>query len=696
MKKTFSIYIFLAFLILGLFSCTEELVYNPVSNDDKSSTVVDGDSKTASITITNAGTLKQSLSSADAMELTSLTIVGPVNGTDLKYIRELAGSDNVGKETLGKLTKLDLSAAQLVKGGEAPFIYEGTPCEMTSDNAVPSYGFGYCKLKEILLPDNITSFGSQAFYSCANLETINIPSALQEVSISVFCNCTALSSPITIPEKITAISDYMFYNCGALTQVTLPKTIRSIGYASFYKCGKLTDLGNDLENLETIDKFSFAECKNLQKIYLAKNMTFIPEAAYANCSQAKGTVDLSAIKEVRESAFKNCSMLTSVIMGEVLETIGKSAFRQAGGFAGRLVLPRSLKFIGNGAFYSTGITDLEIHSDITTDAEVSIESHFGRCRSLKSLIVTEGCTMLDLSFSGCTALNSVSLPQSLTLLGYKDELSFGGYVFSNCSSLTSINLPSQLIIIGSGTFKGTGLSEIVIPESVEKIGAYALATCANLTNVKLPSNLKIVSQGLFENCTSLTTLQLPATITEIEYEAFSGSAIASLTLPDGVTTIGKQAFNKCANLSAIHVPASLKTIGDDAFFGCTSLSQLTFDPASQLGKIGNSSFYQCSSLKEVILPSGLSSIGQFAFSMSGLITLSIPASVTDYGDECFARCMRLSVVNNYSQTPQPISTNVFFNVQLGNAKLFVPASSINLYKSSAIWNQFGTITSLEN
>ena len=135
-------------------ACTKELVYE--SPIEYHNSFIDGK---AEVTLEEAGTLRQKLSIVDdLMSLTSLTIKGPINGSDLKLIREMAGADVEGNRTAGSLLSLDLSQARFVSGGDIPFLYNGKePCPIEEDNVVPRYGFGYCKLKIILLPDSIVS-----------------------------------------------------------------------------------------------------------------------------------------------------------------------------------------------------------------------------------------------------------------------------------------------------------------------------------------------------------------------------------------------------------------------------------------------------------------------------------------------------------------------------------------------------------
>ena len=81
----------------------------------------DGELITKQITLKldEAGTLPNKIAVSRKNLITNLKIVGKINGTDLKFIREMAGRDYYGFKTDGKLSILDLSEAKIVAGGDA-------------------------------------------------------------------------------------------------------------------------------------------------------------------------------------------------------------------------------------------------------------------------------------------------------------------------------------------------------------------------------------------------------------------------------------------------------------------------------------------------------------------------------------------------------------------------------------------------
>lgn len=116
------------------------------------------------IKLDEAGTLPDKISESQKNLITNLKIVGKINGTDLKFIREMAGCDVNGKETDGKLSILDLSDAKIVEGGSAYYSDRDDGFIYTSNDKLGDYVFNGCSgLTSLTLPSSVTEIGEHAF-----------------------------------------------------------------------------------------------------------------------------------------------------------------------------------------------------------------------------------------------------------------------------------------------------------------------------------------------------------------------------------------------------------------------------------------------------------------------------------------------------------------------------------------------------
>ena len=121
--------------------------------------------------------------------------------------------------------------------------------------------------------------------------------------------------------------------------------------------------------------------------------------------------------------------------------------------------------------------------------------------------------------------------------------------------------------------------------------------CSGLTSLNLPAGITEIDDDTFYGCSGLTSLTLPAGITSIGEYAFSGcSGLTSLNLPDGITSIDKYAFSGCSGLTSLNLPAGITWIGESAFSYCSGLTSI-YVYAEKVPRIGRYAFEGCASRK---------------------------------------------------------------------------------------------------
>ena len=227
--------------------------------------------KQITIKLDKAGTLPDRIASSKKYKITNLKIVGEINGTDLKFIREMAGCDYDRKETDGKLSILDLSDAKIVEGGSAYYSDRDDGFIYTSNDKLGDYVFFDCSgLTSLTLPSSVTKIGCYALSNCIGLTSLTLPSSVTEIGEHAFLNCRGLTN-FTIPSGVTSIGTSAFFCCYGLISLTIPSCVTAIGSRAFNDCSGLTSIYAYMEKLPETGSNLFLGCD-------AKNCTvYVPK-----------------------------------------------------------------------------------------------------------------------------------------------------------------------------------------------------------------------------------------------------------------------------------------------------------------------------------------------------------------------------------------------------------------------------------
>lgn len=320
----------------------------------------------------------------------------------------------------------------------------------------------------------------------------------------------------------------------------------------------------------------------------------------------------------------------------------------------------------------TGLTEVTSNSDhpysgnivipetiVYEDIEYTVTGIGGQAffqKNITSITFPNSITSIGVSaFMYCHVLTSVEIPEHVTMIP--------DMAFASCESLKNVILPEGLTMIDNSAFNSCyGLESINLPNTVEVIEDWAFANCENLSYVKMPQQLKRVGQGAFGSCPKLSYVDIPdlsswAMVDFYNYYAnplyyahkliVNGEEITDLVIPDDVTFIGNNTFRDCLNLTSI-------TIND------------------HVGSIGASAFSNCSNVTSIIIGEDVTSIGAWAF----------------YG------CSKVTSFTSYPRRVPATGREVFDNVLLENANLYVAGAAFNDYYSKEPWSNFKDIIAL--
>ena len=248
------------------------------------------------------------------------------------------------------------------------------------------------------------------------------------------------------------------------------------------------------------------------------------------------------------------------------------------------------------------ITNLKIVGEVNGEDLWLIRKMAGCDASLKK---TDGkLSILDLSDAKIVKSNDSYVWDGGWQQGSNDEL--GNSVFKGCSVLTSVTIPSSVTVIGWNAFEGcSGLTSLIIPSSVTSIGRSAFSGCSGLTSLIIPSSVTSIGSYVFENCSGLTSITIPSSVTEIGGAAFKGCSsltnlyykiddeietylryghlyinvkcgieyylndkkITSVAIPSTITKLGEYAFQNCRDLTSVYVSWQFPISTGSAFYG---------------------------------------------------------------------------------------------------------------------------------
>ena len=436
---------------------------------------------------------------------------------------------------------------------------------------------------------------------------------LQTIIFRQLGTCTEIHVE-TKGELENVLADYDYANIESLK---ITGELNDDDFIFIRSMANLTDLDISEVNITELKTMFFINSENVKNLILPNRLTAIGLNMFCN-SRLKTVVIPASVQTIEAGAFEECSNLSTVTFEKdsQLSTIGRSSF-----------------------YRNRALTSIEIPASVQT-----IEaSAFKGCYQLTTVTFEKGSQLKTIkggfdslnwgisygAFSECSALTSVEIPASVQTIE--------AGAFEECSNLSTVTFEkgSQLKTIKGGyTSSATkprdyhgafsdcaALASIEIPASVQNIEAYAFSGCYKLTTVifEKGSQLKSISVGY----NALTSIEIPASVETIESSAFGScvSSLATVTFEKNsqLKTIGRSSFGNSA-LTSIEIPASVQTIEANAFKD-SELSTVTFEKGSRLKTIGRGSFRN-----------------------SALTSIKIPASVQTIEANAFRECSNLSTV----------------------------------------------------
>ena len=397
---------------------------------------------------------------------------------------------------------------------------------------------------------------------------------------------------------------YVVYNDNRL-----PSSVTTVIIASQH-----SEIGGDMYDVTQINESAFSFNRYIKTVQLPATLTTIGTYAFYHCASLT-TVTVeggSALVEIGYSAFSNCSELVSFSLQEGLVTIGEFAFANCVKLL-EIDVPASVQSLGTYAFRNTACYNDE---NRWTNGVLYLGKHLVGARAevvgdyaLRDDTISIGC----MAFSECNGLTGITLPSSLT---YVDRDAFLGcealasviyagtmndwFAITFVSDASSplyyaarlniveasgaIEIPDGITSIPAGTFRGTAITSVHIPETVTFIGEEAFENCEQLTVVNVPDSVKYIGANAFKGCGYYNeTANWDSGVLYIGNHLIASKPSelsGEYRLKDGTLTIGIDAFRNCTELTQVTIVDTVVRIGAYAFEGCTGLTGVIFEDTS--------------------------------------------------------------------------------------------------------------------
>lgn len=400
-----------------------------------------------------------------------------------------------------------------------------------------------------------------------------------------------------------------------------------------------------IENgITNISSSAFSYLGNVETVSIASSVTAIKYEAFNSCRSLTSIDIPSSVTRIEGYAFQHCTSLTTVKIPASVTSLGDYVFSMDSSITTVTFGANSrLTVIPESAFgYCTELTTINLPESVTT---ISSQA-FNNCKKMQLTALPGNTeTVAEYAFQNCQALTSLDLGTKLTVIGEK--------AFKDCTNLETVNFPDTLKTIDVDAFRSSGLTSLTLSSGIESIYNNAFANCKSLKTIDITiANDTFLDEYIFTGCTALETATIKGALTVIPVGMFNECTnLNSVSLPDSITEVCDSAFNSCVKLSVFNWPANLTTVGNYAF--CyTGLTSATIRPGVTYGI---SVYSSCGELTSVTIAEGVTTIPEYTFSYcSKLETINFPDSLVNFGNYAFSSTGLKSVSLELNDTEEPI------------------------------------------
>ena len=505
------------------------------------------------------------------------------------------------------------------------------------------------QFNELKFFTSLTEISESAFDGCTELMAVMLPPNIKTISSRAFYLCYRLAS-LTFNNGLSTIGDNAFTSCTYFREIELPATVRTIGVRAFYYCTGLTDITIP-EGVTEIGSLTFGNCTSLTSIKLPNSLISLASNAFSSCSRLEtvtvpATLDASvlpaSVSNVQVSILMDSNVTTlcspngidfsaeehlkaytansvkgvNVYLNQVMEMPRLTGMVLYGTAGSEYVLPVSnteteLDNLLVGTLEETTLQPdaidvdgtnftLTVRSVNVSFVKVSNPVTVKRCGAYLRLpsYLSEGKNTLRVTFvnQGNIHFNDEEVKE--LCVAQWDTDGDGELSYDEAAAVTDLGKSFK------GDIRITSFMELEFFTNIKVIPDSAFEGCQQMTNIVFPSNLTTIGNSSFAYCYALNDIFLPDSVSTIGAMAFNGCVgLTSIVLPDAAVNLGASIFNYCTALRLVTLPMQLTYIPERMFVNCKRLTSLYIPPLVE--KVGLSAFTGCSSLASIKKPAVL-------------------------------------------------------------------------------------------
>ena len=605
------------------------------------------------------------------------------------------------------------------------------------------------EIKDLVIPNSIKNIGNNIFYGCVGLSSVTIPEGVTTICSGAFFGCQGLTC-LAIPKTISSIGSEAFRFCSNLSsvqitdieawcQITFDGNVSDywlvsnpLAYAHhlFLNGEEIKDLviPNSITNIRSL---AFYGCDGLTNITIPSSVTSIGNGAFWGCRNLSSVIIPNDVTTIEESAFANCSSVTSLIIGESVSSIGSKAFATCKELADVYCYAENVPSTDVDAFEESYIDYATLHvpeSSISTYETVVPWNNFKNTVKIMPMYI--------LTYLVDGEIFKLYQVEEGTAITPEAEPTREGYSFSGWSEIPETMPAHDVTITGSFSINKY---KLIYKVDGEEYKSYDVEYGAAITPEAAPTKEGYTFSGWSEIPTTMPANDVTVTgsfsinkykliykVDGEEYKSYDveyGAAITPEAAPtkEGYTFSGWSEIPETMPAYDVTITGSFTQIdyvigdatyevsGDEVsvikgnnYTGDVEISSTIVinDKTYTVTSIAEGAFKNNTNITSVTIPESVNSIGANAFDgCSGLTSINVGKAVTSIGSKAFAnltpaaktRALSGLTISCYATNVPTTASDAFENTSTSNATLLVDDNSVEAYKTSAPWSDFGTI-----